>query len=298
MLDNNHARVIVDSTSPIAPYKPELPRKRNITITLAISMNGAPLASQLLTHKTSVLDDYRSLEYHNVYLDSNDSGYQDNDTFLRYVKHALGPLLQLRTQSRFMSTPIVLLVDGHYSHKSEAFISWCRFSNILPIIPPPNTTQSVQPLDCGVNAVFKSKLQNNLDDALFPYAYYHFFFSFLSLRPAPENERPSGMSSPPLMSKEKQWRLCFSEAVGRALEDSLTNATIIHAFRSAGIYSKADMDIRLSSLPVDREEDGCLMSGYNTSDYILTEIKHSPSTRKEKRMEKRIVPRRKGLNSF
>ena len=178
MLDNNHARVIVDST-----YKPELPRKRNITITLAISMNGAPLASQLLTHKDSVLDDYRSLEYHNVYLDSNDSGYQDNDTFLRYVKHALGPLLQLRTQSRFMSTPIVLLVDGHYSHKSEAFISWCRFSNILPIIPPPNTTQSVQPLDCGVNAVFKSKLQNYLDDALFSYAYYHFFFSSSLLDP-------------------------------------------------------------------------------------------------------------------
>ena len=183
MLDNNHAKVIVDSTSPIAAYKPELPRKRNITITIAVAMNGAPLASQLLSNKDSVLEDYRSLEYHNVYLDFNDSGYQDNNTFLRYVQHALGPLLQLRTRSRFINTPIVLLVDGHYSHKSEAFISWCRFSNILPIIPPPNTTQSVQPLDCGVNAVFKSKLQNYLDDALFSYAYYHFFFSSRLLDP-------------------------------------------------------------------------------------------------------------------
>ena len=70
------------------------------------------------------------------------------------------------------------------------------------------------------------------------------------------------------------------------LEDSLTNGTIIHAFRSAGIYSRADMDMKLSSLPVDQEQDGCLVSGYNTSDYILTEIKPRSVTRNEKRMEK------------
>lgn len=97
------------------------------------------------------------------------------------------------------------------------------------------------------------------------------------------------------MSKEKQWRLCFSEAVGQALEDSLTNNTIIHAFRSAGIYSRADMGMKLSSLPVDQEQEGCHVSRYNTSDYILTELKPSSITRKQKQMEKAALPRRKGL---
>lgn len=185
MLDNNHARVIVDSTSPITPYKPELPRKRNTTITLAVCMNGVSLASQLLCHKKTLIEDYRMLEYHNVFIDSNDSGYQDNETFLRYIQHATTPLLQLRrqSQSQLRATPIVLLIDGHYSHKSQQFISWCRFNNILPIIPPANTTQSIQPLDCGVNAVFKSKLQNNLDDALFAYVHSHLFITFSSLDP-------------------------------------------------------------------------------------------------------------------
>ena len=62
MLENNHARVIVDSTSPIVPYKPELPRKRNTTITLAVCMNGVSLATQLC-HKNTLIEDYRMLEY-------------------------------------------------------------------------------------------------------------------------------------------------------------------------------------------------------------------------------------------
>ena len=83
--------------------------------------------------------------------------------------------------------------------------------------------------------------------------------------------------------------------MGRVLEDSLTSATIIPAFRSAGIYSRADMDLRLSSLPIDQSHEGYLMSQYTTSDYILTEMKSSPATRKEKRREITAVRRRKGL---
>ena len=58
------------------------------------------------------------------------------------------------------------------------------------------------------------------------------------------------------------------------------------------------MDVRLSSLPIDQSHEGYIMSQYTTSDYILTEMKRSPATKKEKRREITDVRRRKGLDEL
>ena len=43
--------------------------------------------------------------------------------------------------------PVILLLDGHSSHKTLAAIDFCRSHNVTLISFPPHTTHRLQPLD-------------------------------------------------------------------------------------------------------------------------------------------------------
>lgn len=44
----------------------------------------------------------------------------------------------------------ILLLDGHSSHQTQEFIDYCRPRRILPLLLPPHSTHTLQPLDVGL----------------------------------------------------------------------------------------------------------------------------------------------------
>ena len=84
-------------------------------------------------------------------------GWMTSDFFLRwmhqFVKHS----------HPSKESPVLLLVDGHCSHKTLAVINFCRENNIHLISSPPHTTHKLQPLDRTFMRPFKDAYHQRCD---------------------------------------------------------------------------------------------------------------------------------------
>ena len=112
-LESSQEGVLVDANSPVKPFKASLPRKRNVTLTLAIAINGVALPSQHIFRSDREFAAFRDLEKHDVHIYQISNRGQAEITFKDYIKVAVGPALTWRKMDNKESTPIILLVDSH-----------------------------------------------------------------------------------------------------------------------------------------------------------------------------------------
>lgn len=71
----------------------------------------------------------------------SDNGWVTSDLFLKWLEHFITVTRPSKEQK------VILLVDGHASHKSLAVIEKARESGVVIICFPPHTTHRIQPLD-------------------------------------------------------------------------------------------------------------------------------------------------------
>ena len=64
-----------------------------------------------------------------------------------YIQHHVYPLVQ---QIADPASPIFFILDGHVSHFSWEFLSFCFKHNMLVLCLPPHATHILQALDMGV----------------------------------------------------------------------------------------------------------------------------------------------------
>jgi len=69
------------------------------------------------------------------------SGWTDSDVFIQWLKHFVAHVKPTADK------PVVLLLDGHASHKTLDAVEFCRCNNITLLSFPPHTTHKLQPLD-------------------------------------------------------------------------------------------------------------------------------------------------------
>ena len=77
-------------------------------------------------------------------------GWTDNETGLDWVKH-----FDKHTRSRTQGGYRMLVLDGHESHQSVDFETYCKNHNIIPLCLPPHSSHITQPLDVGFFSVLK-----------------------------------------------------------------------------------------------------------------------------------------------
>ena len=82
----------------------------------------------------------------------SESGWMDSDNFLSWFKKLFLPTISHLTKE----APVLLFLDGHYSHISLELIKQAQSNNVILLCLPPNTTHFLQPLDVGVFAPLKS----------------------------------------------------------------------------------------------------------------------------------------------
>jgi len=78
------------------------------------------------------------------------NGWTDNETGLDWLKH-----FDQHTRSRTVGAYRMIVLDGHESHLSFEFESYCKDNNIITISLPPHSSHLTQPLDVGVFSPLK-----------------------------------------------------------------------------------------------------------------------------------------------
>ena len=103
---------------------------------------------------------------HSVHITSTPSGWSNDDVGLAWLKD----VFDRYTKGKARNSWRMLILDGHGSHISAAFITYCWENKILLIIYPPHATHNLQPLDVVVfrslSHNYSMALTNHLQDAL------------------------------------------------------------------------------------------------------------------------------------
>ena len=213
------------------------PRHNNVTVTLAVSLRGDALKTQVIWPTSNVLPELNVFNPDLVRIMANNSGYQTKVTFLGYMTHdILPPLLRLRKANGEESYPLVVFLDDHISRESEDFKSYCRTHNILPILYPPHTSHILQVLDQHINGTLKETFKAQLD--IINVFFYH----------TEQEKIPFGFPKPDSTNKEGTYRVCFANALLAALPNTLTQRSIIDAWKQSGLYNRECMEAKIQSI--------------------------------------------------
>jgi hypothetical protein len=119
-----------------------------ITLLACIGADGTVLPPGLIfsadskTPQSSWLSDVDKKK-HSVYTTVTPSGWSNDDTGLGWVEQVFEPLTRDKARRKWR----LLLMDGHGSHVTMEFLTFCVERRILVLIYPPHSTQTLQPLD-------------------------------------------------------------------------------------------------------------------------------------------------------
>lgn len=137
-------------------------------------------------------------------------------TFAGWLKHRVLPY---REKLGKASLPILLLMDGHKTHCTEANLSFCYANHIIVVLPPAHTTRLLQPLDVGVFNIYKAKYRDRKATLK---------LEFLDHTKDPDGDR-----------EIKNAARTRCEIIGRSLyacEKGIDKSAITNAFKKTGIY--------------------------------------------------------------
>ena len=98
-------------------------------------------------------------ETKNSTCDSNTTGFQDESTFQSWLNLFILFKKEFFSQKQILDDkPVILLLDGHYSHLDRKMLYTAALSSIIIVCLPSHATMVVQPNDQTVNKHFKELL--------------------------------------------------------------------------------------------------------------------------------------------
>ena len=97
-------------------------------------------------------------EEHSVFTAVSPSGWTNDDAALSWLEQVFNRFTKRKARRRYR----LLIVDGHGSHLTMRFISFCDRNKIVIAVYPPHSTHTLQPLD----VVCFSPLAQNYSKAL------------------------------------------------------------------------------------------------------------------------------------
>jgi hypothetical protein len=119
-----------------------------ITLLACIGADGTVLPPGLIfsadskTPQSSWLSDVDKKK-HSVYTTVTASGWSNDNAGLGWVEQVFEPLTRAKARRKWR----LLIMDGHSSHITMEFLTFCVERKILVLIFPPHSTQTLQPLD-------------------------------------------------------------------------------------------------------------------------------------------------------
>jgi hypothetical protein len=119
-----------------------------ITLLACVCADGSALPPSLIYQaaagsiQSSWVEDIKAGE-HLVHVTLSPSGWTNNDIGLAWLEQVFDRYTKAKARRSYR----LLILDGHGSHVTMDFISYCDQNKILLAIFPPHSTRTLQPLD-------------------------------------------------------------------------------------------------------------------------------------------------------
>lgn len=137
--------------------------KRQITVVLAIAMDGTLLPPQVIysgktnkCHAAVTFPDSWNITH-------TENHWSNTQTMIEFAQKVLIPYCSKVRQLKDLpnTQPALLIQDVFAAHRTEAYLSVLRNHHIFTIFVPAGTTGELQPLDVDFNDDFKVELKNH-----------------------------------------------------------------------------------------------------------------------------------------
>lgn len=126
-------------------------RGRNVTVLLSINATGDIFVPPLFVYPRVRIDqDLKKDAPMGSIFDGQKSGWITAEGFLKWMQ------LFVERVNPSEKNPVLLILDGHSSHKDLNVISYAKKSHIHMLSLPPHTSHKLQPLDRAVMKPFKN----------------------------------------------------------------------------------------------------------------------------------------------
>lgn len=125
-------------------------RGRTITVLLCINAAGDQFIPPLFIFpRKKIIDRLKIGAPENAMFHAQDSGWMNGEIFLKWMQE----FVKFSRPSE--QKPVLLIVDGHCSHKDLQVINFARKNHVHMLSLPPHCTHKLQPLDVCVMKPFK-----------------------------------------------------------------------------------------------------------------------------------------------
>ncbi|XP_021696059.1 uncharacterized protein LOC110675412 [Aedes aegypti] len=132
-------------------------RGKNVTILFCMSATGVYIPPFFVFPRVRMNDHLRF----NAPMDSKGvaqpKGWMNGEFFLKWLEH----FVKFSRPSN--ESPVLIILDGHSSHKTLEVINFCRNNNVHLISLPPHTSHKMQPLDRTFMKPFKDSYHERCD---------------------------------------------------------------------------------------------------------------------------------------
>ena len=224
--------------------------KAQITITLAITESGEVLHEQCIwAGKTTNCHPPSAAKPPGVLWSHTKSHWQDEQTYLDVFQHIFIPY-RLRTIARLNlndDQKMLVKLDLHYSHKTEALKRLCDENHIVLLYVPAKCTDILQECDVVLNGPFKAALKREFRDYLHERLAAH-----LAAGEAPNTFNPK-LTYGQLKPQMPAW---IQKAVATLKTDEM-KATIAKSFKDDGLFGlmRDPAQILIVREQIDRDEN-------------------------------------------
>ena len=134
-----------------------------ITLIACVGVSGVALPPALIYPadstkvQSSWVSDIDARKYH-VYIVVTPSGLSNDDVAIAWLQQVFDVATKATARSKWR----LLVIDGHGSHITKRFLTYCHNNKILVAVFPPHSTHTLQPLDVVMFKPLATKYSKNL----------------------------------------------------------------------------------------------------------------------------------------
>ncbi|XP_072384750.1 uncharacterized protein [Diabrotica undecimpunctata] len=152
-----HAKVLATKNQKHVGQLTSAERGKNVTVLFAMSAGGQFVPPYFIFPRVRMNERLMVNAPNESVGEAQPNGWMNAELFLKWMHHFV------QYSNPTAENPVLLILDGHASHKDLDVIEFARKNNIHMLSTPPHTTHKLQPLDRTFMKPFKSAYNNACD---------------------------------------------------------------------------------------------------------------------------------------
>jgi len=157
------AQVVVDTTL-LTKYQAHPGRQEWVTVLECVSADGQSIPPFIILKGKNISTAWipKKALGKEMHFACSSQGWTNNNLALSWLKNCFEPA----TREKASGKTRLLLCDGHESHVTSEFVTYCIQHNIFLHLLVPHSSHLLQPLDVGVFGPLKKAISTRLDQLL------------------------------------------------------------------------------------------------------------------------------------